>query len=475
MVGAFTTAHRAAIGSVREAADAAKRRGMKELLSPRPDPIGPRIVGAPPRKDVAVRTGKPESLRDRDLLDLLHHLVAAERDATAELIACIAEVDRRRLFAPAGFASMIQYCVGKLGLSHDAAYRRIQAARVVQRCERVLPALRDGRLHLTGVLLLDPYLTPENAAELLSAAYGKTKPEIEELLARRFPRTEELPMVMALPSGRGVADHELAPARVGERNGTPAAAAMPARLAPVAPERYALHLSFGKGTRDKLDYARALLGHRIPSGDLEEVLDRVLDLAIAQLEKGKFAATDRPRRPRPSSTDPRSIPAAVQRAVWERDGGRCTFVAGDGHRCAERTQLEYDHLVPVARGGQATVANLALRCRVHNRLAAERTFGAGFMERKREAARRAAPAGAPRSAEQRLDAQQQAEARAVAAEQAEDVFAGLRTLGCRAEQARRAVEHCMALPACSLEQRMRAALAFIRPRVRVQGGATAPG
>jgi 5-methylcytosine-specific restriction endonuclease McrA len=244
----------------------------------------------------------------------------------------------------------------------------------------------------------------------------------------------------------------------------------------VAQERYALHLSFGQGTRDKLDRARSLLGHRIPSGDLVEVLDRVLDLAIAQLERGKFAATDRPRRSTRTSTNPRSIPAHVKRAVRERDQGRCTFVSDDGHRCGERTRLEYDHVEPVARGGRATVENLRLRCRSHNQLEAERTFGAGFMERKREQASHAAEAGAAHPADaDGAGGEQEARAMAVAEEQARDVYEGLRNLGCRAERAQRAVEHCMSLPQCSLEERMRAALSFIRPRARVEGGATAPG
>jgi hypothetical protein len=65
------------------------------------------------------------------------------------------------------------------------------------------------------------------------------------------------------------------------------------------------------------------------------------------------------------------------------------------------------------------------------------------------------------------------QARALAEEQARDVLAGLRTLGCKVERARSAVEHCMTLPACSLEDRMRAALAFLCPKTRVRGGVTA--
>ena len=92
----------------------------------------------------------------------------------------------------------------------------------------------------------------------------------------------------------------------------------------MAPERYALQLTIGKSTHDKLRYAQALLSHQIPAGEVAEVLDRALDALIGQLERRKFAATTRPRaRQRRSTANPRYIPAEVKRAVWERDGGRC--------------------------------------------------------------------------------------------------------------------------------------------------------
>jgi len=52
----------------------------------------------------------------------------------------------------------------------------------------------------------------------------------------------------------------------------------------------------------------------------------------------------------------------------------------------------------VARGGTATVANLRLRCRAHNQFAAEQAFGAGFVQRKREDARRRAAEAKARTA-----------------------------------------------------------------------------
>ena len=77
----------------------------------------------------------------------------------------------------------------------------------------------------------------------------------------------------------------------------------------------------------------------------------------------------------------------MRREVWARDAGRCTFVAADGRRCESRFKLEFDH---VDEEGPPTAANLRLRCRPHNLLHAEETYGRPFMDLfRREPARSA--------------------------------------------------------------------------------------
>jgi 5-methylcytosine-specific restriction endonuclease McrA len=125
------------------------------------------------------------------------------------------------------------------------------------------------------------------------------------------------------------------------------------------------------------------MGHTVPSGDIAAVLRESLKLAKQALEKKRCAATSEPR-PGRRTKSARHIPARVRREVWRRDQGRCTFVSDNGHRCESRTRLEFDHVTPVARGGEATISNLRLRCRPHNQYAAERVFGARFMAGKRE-------------------------------------------------------------------------------------------
>jgi 5-methylcytosine-specific restriction endonuclease McrA len=84
----------------------------------------------------------------------------------------------------------------------------------------------------------------------------------------------------------------------------------------------------------------------------------------------------------------RYIPAEVRRRVWQRDEGRCTYVDTRGQRCREQSGLEFHHRHPHARRGPASVANLTLRCRSHNALAAEQDFGRDLIENKRRAGRR---------------------------------------------------------------------------------------
>jgi 5-methylcytosine-specific restriction endonuclease McrA len=54
------------------------------------------------------------------------------------------------------------------------------------------------------------------------------------------------------------------------------------------------------------------------------------------------------------------IPEKVRIAVWRRDGGQCA-------KCNSKLNLEYDHIVPVSKGGSNSVQNVELLCRKCNR------------------------------------------------------------------------------------------------------------
>ena len=414
-------------------------------------------------------------LGDRELLRDLAAAVARERISTAEVLLLIAEVDARRLFLPAAYPCMKDYCVGALGLSEEAAFKRIRVARLGREHPEIFESIEDGRLTLSSVLLLKPHLTRANAVALLDAASHKTRAELERMLAERFPGTEELALVEAVPSSPS---GPLAPGPVGGPAPT-RVGALESRRAPgrvelnggsvaIAPDRYAVHVTIGKATQEKLERVRSLLSHAVPSGDLGEVLDRALDALLEKLEKRKKAVTSKPCAPRGASS-PRSIPAHVRRAVFERDGDQCTFVSENGWRCEARDFLELDHIEPVAGGGASTLANLRVRCRAHNQMAADQLFGAEFMRRRREQRR----AGKSKDEITVANAPGTRTAKAPATvvdieneKSAEDLVPWLRALGYRPEIARDAAARCGTVPGESLEDRVKRALSLLRLRVR---------
>ena len=344
-----------------------------------------------------------------------------ERGATADLLADLAEIDVRRFYLAMAYPSLFAYCVAELNTSEDTAYKRIKAARAARRFPAIFDAVADGRLNLSGVVLLAPHLTETTAQDLLDAATNKSNLEIEKLLALRFPRPDIPGWVGPIPTSSGTCSRQQSqepveamfvpePPPASEPGLLNAAVTLQAVrpvdlvarsiVKPLAPQRYEIHFSMSETCHRKLRYLQDLLG--LGSGDLGQLFEDALDARIQEAEKQKFAATEQPRRAQHRSRNPRHVPADVKRAVWRRDGAQCTFVSETGRRCEARKGLQFDHVIEVARGGEATVDGIRLRCWAHNQYGAECTYGAEFMRHKRIAAmegrtkareQRAAPSG----------------------------------------------------------------------------------
>ena len=93
-------------------------------------------------------------LSNKELLARVHSLAQKERQASACLIAHLAELESRELYLPEGCSSMFTYCTQILRFSEQEAYARIRAGRVAARFPVVLDRLADGSLNMTAVVLL---------------------------------------------------------------------------------------------------------------------------------------------------------------------------------------------------------------------------------------------------------------------------------------------------------------------------------
>jgi 5-methylcytosine-specific restriction endonuclease McrA len=309
--------------------------------------------------------------------------------------------------------------------------------------------------------------------ELLVAAGGKSKSDIERLVAERFPRAEVSARVEPIAAGIGAAaSSEHAPGHVADADsqGVTVAVGAPAqplhaRVAPLSAHAFAVQFTRSRDADERFRYLQDLLGHQVSRGDIAEAYDRAVRALIEKMERVRFGACERPRAVSAgSSDDPRHISAHVKRQVWKRDGGQCTFVSESGHRCEARGDVEFDHVTEVARGGGSTVDNVRLRCRGHNQHTAERTFGAGFMKQKREEA--AAARGAAKAAKERARGERAAEAERTRLEPHQmEVLPWLEQLGCRKDESRIAVERCREMADAPLEDRVKSALSWFGARI----------
>jgi 5-methylcytosine-specific restriction endonuclease McrA len=136
-----------------------------------------------------------------------------------------------------------------------------------------------------------------------------------------------------------------------------------------------------------LDRCKALLSGKYPRGMSINII--ISELATDWLEKNDPVERNQRRAKTKKSqkskrTDPeepsRHINLATRDAVYEHDGGRCTYVGPDGRRCESTWDLEVHHDgTPYALGGNHSLANLRLLCAAHNQLEAERVYGRAHM------------------------------------------------------------------------------------------------
>ena len=406
------------------------------------------------------------ALRDAVLITETKAFLRTESESQAHVLARIAEIDRRRLFAPAGFPSMFEFCVRELGLSESAALHRLNAARIAREHPLLFEALADRRITLSTVLALAEHLRVADAAELVDGVAHKTRAQVQEWLAKRFPQPS-LPTrveIVASDGSRSAADlgttvalfaspalGQVAPVRpVPTDSHHTSDRTEPlrerGRVSPRSEERVSYQFTVDRATHELYLRAQELLVGDIAPGDVAAVFAEALDALVRQREKSRHGLHTATRGAAPRSPRGRHLPARMRAEVYARDGGCCAFVTDDGKRCESRRDLEYDHIVPLARGGRTTVVNLRLLCRTHNQLEAERVLGRGFMERRRQRPlvnhERQAPRFVPHEA---------------------DVRAALRTLGYRKAEVNMGLAAAARLPhSATPEDCVRAALGVLR-------------
>jgi hypothetical protein len=299
------------------------------------------------------------SVKNAELLAGLSRLVQRGNELTAEVLAHLAELEERRLHLQLGFPSLFAYCVEALGLSEGSAGRRVAAARVCRRFPEAFELVARGDLHLSALCGLAPHLNPQNATELFTACCRKTRRQVDELLAARFPKPDVREQIRRLPTRAPVqvpviADepeiethddaavepnaasqgpeitHTELPRFFGNNGSEPAPPILSSppdrrrELEALSADRFGVHFTADAELKELLERARALASHRLPNNDLSSLMRLVLSSFVKHEEARRFAVGRKPRRaraaaphakaPSPSGTPPGGVGSAIASA-----------------------------------------------------------------------------------------------------------------------------------------------------------------
>jgi hypothetical protein len=357
----------------------------------------------------------------RELTSRLAELLHREHAAMADFLVALADFDRGLHWESLGHKSLFAFLRRELKLSAGAAQYRKTAAELVQKYPEVEAALRSGDLCLSSVVELAKVLTPENAREVLPRFFGLSRRDAAFVATSIRPVENPPVREFIVTSVRSDAAAQSAAAATVARSAQPDAASAdlfrpaepdapvrdvpppaPARVAPPPPpmtvepldaELARLHMTVPRRLLEKLEAARDALSHSHPGASRDEILEVGLDLILERWAKRRgigakpratAGTTDEPVAPPaqpPSTKRSRHVPAAVWRAVWERDKGCCAWPLENGSVCGSTRQLELDHIKGWALGANTTVDECRILCRPHQDVSARRLYGNDLMNR----------------------------------------------------------------------------------------------
>jgi hypothetical protein len=107
-----------------------------------------------------------------------------------------------------------------------------------------------------------------------------------------------------------------------------------------------------------------IVNHSYVAEEAGELVDTAIDAEFKAKLKDKKREIIKAIEEKYPSTLPEvnrePIPEDVKREVWRRDNGHCV-------KCNSQEKLEFDHIIPIIKGGSNTARNIQLLCQKCNR------------------------------------------------------------------------------------------------------------
>ncbi|MCH2533060.1 MAG: HNH endonuclease [Bdellovibrionales bacterium] len=300
-------------------------------------------------------------LTSDELLAKAKKLVQQERVILVEILHHLLMINDKKLYLQMGFKSLFDFCTKELGYSESAAYRRIQAMKLLKEVPEVKQKVLSGGVNLTHLAQVQKVATVERKQnnnviskaqkiKLLEKVENKTTRQSETILREFSPlsaiKNDSKRVINNTQTEiKFIADQELL---------------------------------------NKIEELKNLLSHKHVNPNMNELLHTLTDLALCEVRRRKKIMnkeeSKRPKRNHNKITsapkkpcgklkyrNQRYIHPTVKNEVWFRDGGCCSYRDPQTKRkCESKFQLEFDHIKPVAIGGDSDINNLRLLCREHN-------------------------------------------------------------------------------------------------------------
>ena len=337
-----------------------------------------------------------DKLSNEEVKESIIKLRSQERDCEVDLLHHLVEIEKRDLHLAWGYSSLFTYLVNSLGYSEACASRRVRVSRLISKYPEIPRMLRAGETNLTSLSLVSKVLEDDLGLgnSLLSQIANKPSREVEELVQAFKPEVPKLkefirPVKVMVSKAQNKSDTSKNLTNLFcNLQESPKEEEIKSQVPCSSEVRFEVRCTLSKDVRQKLSQAQNLMVHKL-KGDmaLENVFNELLDCYLGNHSKerkvrkvtrvAKNVTTESE-----ASSRRKAIPASVKREVFARDQYCCSYRSEGGTKCCKTSNLEIDHITPVALGGDNSLSNLRLVCREHNQFLARKIFGREFVECK---------------------------------------------------------------------------------------------
>jgi len=329
---------------------------------------------------------------NEDLISNLKNLVKTERRVGIEILHHLKEVECRDLHLKLGYSSLFIYMVEELKYAEGSANRRIAALRLlnsipVTEAKKVEEKINAGIMSLTTVAMVQDLvrhkkkenkpMTARDKLETLKSIEGLSKKQTEAVLIAKAPE----------------------------------AFTHKEKMRPVTEDLTELKILANSKLMAKLKRIKELRSHKNVNPTYGELLEDMADLVLKKLEKpnplqqkrpwkitslekhksnktvvtaqvteilvstGAPGGAASPEKFKSNKIASRYITQEVRKLVWHRDQGKCTYTNPLTNKTCNSTHLiQFEHILPFAKGGAHIPQNLTLHCANHNQLQMRKEF-----------------------------------------------------------------------------------------------------